>query len=170
MHRYLEAEIGLECPIFESGLDGAQEACGVGTIDQAVVVRQCEVDHLSNRDDVAASVILDNDGTLDHGAGSEDGHLRLVDDGCIEECAAAAGVGESERTARQFVGTEFVATCAFGDVGDRLGDSGKVEAACIANNRNEKSALAVDGNAEVFRLVVGDGARIVDDLARVLSS
>ena len=66
-HSRSDAEVRLELGGLETGLDGAEEAGRIRTVDHAVVVRQCEVDVRADGDRILA---LDGDqsGSLDDGA------------------------------------------------------------------------------------------------------
>ena len=85
-------------------LDRAEEAGGVGAVDDAVVVGQRQVHHRPDGDRLAEVGVVDHDRPLDDRAGAEDADLRLVDDRGVEQGAAAAGVGEREGAAAEFVG------------------------------------------------------------------
>src|SRR3712207_8407897 len=52
--------------LFRSLLHRAQEAGGVGAVDDPVVVGQRQVDHRPDRDNLAEVGVLDDDRTLDH--------------------------------------------------------------------------------------------------------
>src|SRR4051812_18742737 len=88
----LQAELGGEVAFLEAFLHRHQEAGGVGAVDDAVVVRQREVDHRADRDDLAELRVLDDDRALHHAAGAEDADLRLVDDRRVEQRAARSRV------------------------------------------------------------------------------
>lgn len=78
-------------------LDRAQEATSVGSVHDAVIVRQRQHHHAANRDAVATVFVGQHCCSLDHRAGTEDGNLWLVDDRRIEQGAAAARVRQRER-------------------------------------------------------------------------
>src|SRR4051812_5635726 len=150
-----EAEVGLERPVLESGLHGAEEPRRVGAVDQPVVVRQRQVAHRADGDRLAEVRVVHDHGALDDGAGAEDADLRLVDDRCVEERATAAGVGQGEGAATQLVRRDLVAAGALREVGDLAGQPGDVEVAGVLDHRDQQAALGVDRDAEVLGAVVG---------------
>jgi hypothetical protein len=75
----------------------------------------------------------------------------------VSNSAATAGVGEREGRPAQLVRADLVGAGALGEVSDLARDDGEVEIARVVDDRNEQSARGVDGDAEVFGVVVGDG-------------
>ena len=55
-------------------------------------------------------------------------------------------------------GRELVRARALGEVGDASGQAGDVQVAGVADDGHEQPAIAVDGDAEVLGVEVGDGA------------
>src|SRR5680860_1277375 len=99
----LQTEVRVEGPLLEALLHRGEEPRGVRSVHQPVVVRQRQVHHRADRDRLAAVRVGHHDRSLDHRAGAEDAHLRLVDDRRVEQGTPAAGVGERERAAAQLV-------------------------------------------------------------------
>src|SRR3954452_11032714 len=79
-------------PPFEPLAEILEEPSGVGTVDQAVVVRQRDVHDRLDRNRVVAAVVLDPPRPLDERVRPEDRRLRLADHGRAVEGAVAAGV------------------------------------------------------------------------------
>src|SRR5688572_22485365 len=158
-----QGEVCLERAFFEPLLDRRQEAGGIGAVDDAVVVGQREEAHRAHGDRLAEVGVVDHDRSLDDGAGAEDRDLRLVDDRGVEERAATTRVGDRERAATELIRSDLVGAGALGEVGDLAGQPGDVEVSRVADDRDEKAALGVDGDAEVLRVVVGDLALVYVD-------
>src|SRR5699024_6701308 len=83
-----QAEIGLEVPGLQALLHVAEEAGGVGTVDQTVVVGQEDVHHRPDGDRVVALRVLHHRRSLGDGAGAEDGHVRVRHDRGVEQRTA----------------------------------------------------------------------------------
>src|SRR5215469_11876926 len=98
-----EPEFGFELTFLQPVLHGGQEAGSVGSVDEPVVVGEREVDHRADGDHLAERGVLHHHRPLHHRAGAQDRHLRLVDDGRVEQRPPAAGVGQREGAARQVV-------------------------------------------------------------------
>src|SRR6185312_11953650 len=164
LHAALEAEVGLERALLETVLHRDEEPGGVGAVHEPVVVGQRQVDHGADRDDFAEGRVHDDDGALDHAADAEDAHLRLVDDRRVEQRAAAAGVGQRERAAGQFVRADLAVAGAAREVGDLAGEAADVQVAGAVDHWHHQAALGVHRDAEVLGGVVGDFLRLaVDD-------
>src|SRR5512132_2807103 len=86
-------------PALELLAQVAEEASGERPVDQAVVVRQGEVHHRSDRNHVLAELVLDDPRALDDRVRTQDRRLRLADDRGTVERAVAAGVRDRERPA-----------------------------------------------------------------------
>src|SRR5690349_19589157 len=84
------SELRGELRRLEACLDSPQEAGGVGTIDDAVVVRECEV-HVRADGDRVCAADLDQTGALDDRSGAEDRGLRKEHDGGVEQRATRTG-------------------------------------------------------------------------------
>src|SRR5665647_542468 len=123
----LEAQGGLEGPLFKAGLHRHQEPCCVRAVNHPVVVRQRQIDDGADRDRLATVAVLDHDGALDDRTGSEDGDVGLVDDRGVEQSSAAAGVGEREGATSELIGGDLVRTGPFGQVGDLACQAGDIE-------------------------------------------
>ena len=102
-------------------LDRPEEACGIGTINQAVVVAQREVDHAAHGDEIVAVVVGHHHRALHDCAGAQNRNLWKVDDRRVEERTTAAGVGDGERAAAQLIGGDFVGASALCDISDAPG-------------------------------------------------
>jgi hypothetical protein len=91
--------------------DTREEAEGLGTVYDAVVVGECEVHHWPS-DDFAV---------YDHGAflnpvHPEDADLRSVEDRCAHEVAKNATVGDGERAPLQVLQLQFAVTTPPGEL------------------------------------------------------
>src|SRR5665647_2029092 len=64
-------ELSGEVTSLEASLDGAQEPRGLGAVDQPVVVRQRQVHHVADRDDLSELVVIDHHRPLDQRTGAE---------------------------------------------------------------------------------------------------
>ena len=115
-----------------------------------MVIGQGQVDHRADGDDIGAGVICDDHGQLDHRAGGEDGRLGLVDDRGVEQCPAAAGIRDGEGASAELVGGHLVRASSLGNVGNVASNSRDVEITSVANDRNKKTALSIDGDAQVL--------------------
>ena len=119
----LDAEVAVEVGLLQARLHGAEEAGRVSAVDDAVVVRQRQVDRRADGDGVDA--VDGDDGRLLHDdARAEDGDLRQEHHGGVEQRAARARVREREGAARQLVRLQLVVAPARGEVGDVLGELG----------------------------------------------
>ena len=98
-----EPEFGFEGTLFQPVLHRGQEAGGVGTVDEPVIVGERQVDHGPHGDHLTQRRVLHHHGALHDRASAEDRHLRLIDDRCVEKGTTAAGVGERERATGQLV-------------------------------------------------------------------
>src|SRR5204863_7407033 len=72
----LHPESGLEGAVGQTLFDSVEETCGVGPVNQPMVVGQGQVDDRANRDGVTV-VAGEHHWTLDHAAGAEYPDLRL---------------------------------------------------------------------------------------------
>ena len=81
---YLQPEFAFEFAFFEALLDGHQVARGIGTINQLMVIGQCQVHHRADTDGLVAVRILDHHGALDDCANAEDTDLGGVEHRGIE--------------------------------------------------------------------------------------
>ena len=127
-----EAELGLEAAVLEALLDRGEEAGGVGTVDEPVVVGQRQVDHRADRDRRREPVSsVTTTARLTTAPVPRIADLRLVDDRGVEQRAAAAGVGQREGAAGQLVRADLVGAGALGQVGDLAGEAGDVEVAGV---------------------------------------
>jgi len=137
---------------FESVFHCTEEACGVGAVDDAVIVGDGEVGHRAHADAPGAVGVGEGDDAVEDGTSAEDPGLGLVDDGSVEQRAAAASVGEGEGPTTELVGGDLPGPNAFGNVGDRASESADAKVLGVADHRNHEAFVAVDGHAEV----VGD--------------
>ena len=132
----------------------AEEAAGVGAVDEPVVVRQRDVHHRPDRDHVLAELVLDDPRPLDERVGAEDRRLRLADDRRAVERAEPARIRDRERAALHVVRQQLLRARALGEVGDRARDAEQVEVLRVLDHRDDQ-ALAVlerDRDAEVDEL------------------
>src|SRR5690242_21250640 len=96
--------------------DEAQEAAGRPAVTNPVVEREGELGHLAGHD-----LAVDDPGTLDDPADTQDRRFRVIDDGGRAIHAEHAVVVDRERAAGQFGGTERAVPGAPGPFGDGHG-------------------------------------------------
>src|SRR5688572_11713265 len=84
--------------LLEPLLDVSEEAAGVCSVDQAMVVTHAQVTHWPDGDR-----IIYDDGPLLDGSDPEDGHLRLVDERQPVERTEDPGIGDGERASLHLV-------------------------------------------------------------------
>src|SRR5690606_37436507 len=134
----LQAEFGFEVARLQALLDGGEEPHRVRTVHQPVVVGEREVHHGPRHDDLTQLRVVDHHRPLDHGAGPQDGDLRLVDDRGVEERPPAAGVGQRERAAGELVRADLVSTGPLRHVRDPARESGEVQVTGVADDRHHQ--------------------------------
>src|SRR6202030_4333016 len=108
------------------------------------------------RDHLAQGRVLDHDRAPDYGTGAEDGDLRLVDDGRVEQGAAAARIGQRERAAGQLVRAHLPGPGALGEVAGLAGQPADVQVTRVVDHGHHEAALGVDRHPEVLGVVVRD--------------
>src|SRR5690625_7838584 len=92
-----------------------------------MVIGQREVDHRADRNGLAPLAIGDDDWALHHGAGTQNGYLRLVDDRGIEERAPATRVGDREGSTGELIRADLVIAGALGHIGNLPSDASNVQ-------------------------------------------
>src|SRR5256885_1896162 len=98
-----EPDLGPEVPGLQVLLDALEELRGGGAVDDPVVPRHRQIDH-----------VPDGDGVVDHhralldGVECQDRALRRVDDRHADDRAERAGVGDGERPALDVVGGQVL--------------------------------------------------------------
>src|SRR5699024_5780745 len=145
-----QAEIGLEVPGLQALLHVAEEAGGVGTVDQTVVVGQEDVHHRPDGDRIVALRVLHHRRSLGDGAGAEDGHVRVRHDRGVEQRTARPGVGDRERRPGQIIRSQVVALGAGTEVPDLSGQTGQVQVTGVLDDRDHQPALGVRRHADVL--------------------
>src|SRR2546427_1548360 len=98
-----EPQLGPEVPRLQVLLDAAEELGGRGPVDDAMVPRHREVDHVPDSDGV-----VHHHGALFDGVEREDGALRWVDDGNADDRTERPRVGDGERSALHVVRHELL--------------------------------------------------------------
>src|SRR3990170_1457379 len=87
----LKTQVPREVANLEAVLDRNEESSRVGSVDDAVIVGERQVDHRADGDRVR-SVLGDHDGLFGNDSGSEDGRLGEEHDGRVEERTARSRV------------------------------------------------------------------------------
>ncbi len=129
-----DPEVAFELRGLETGLDRTEETGRVGAVDDAVVVREREVDVRTDRDRVLA-VDRDHAGLLHDRTETEDGRLREEDDRGVEQRATRTRVGEGERATGELVGLQLVVARPGRQVGDLTRELGDVLVAGVLDDR-----------------------------------
>src|SRR5205823_10281367 len=94
----------------------------------------------------------DDDGALDDSLEVEDRDLRLIDDGCGDERAEAAGVGDRERATAHVVGAELAGARAARELRDPPCEALGSKLVRVADHWHDQPvAPERDGDAEVDR-------------------
>ena len=153
-------------PVFKSLLYDSHELVGDGTVDDAMVVAQREVNDGTDGDGIRAVFVGDHHRLLGDTADTHDGYVRLIDDGQAEDCAKLAGVGDGEGRTFDVSRHELLRAGALTEVGDAALQSEEVEFVGVLENGNDESPIERDGDAGVDVLVIADAVafeRAVDD-------
>src|SRR3989442_10909529 len=98
-----EPQLGPEVPRLQVLLDAAEELGGRGPVDDAMVPRHRDVDHVPDGDG-----ITDHHRPLLHRVERQDGALGRVDDGHADDGTEGAGGGDGERPALDVVRHELL--------------------------------------------------------------
>src|SRR5699024_8195447 len=125
-------------------------------VNDTVIVSQREVHHVANGDNVVAFSIGADDWTLDDVTWTKDSDLWLVDDRSIKQRTEGTKVGNREGPTGQFVWFALAIASAQCQIGDRVRDTAQVQVACALDDWNPQSAFSVNGDADVFAVMVGD--------------
>src|SRR6266536_871855 len=129
-----------------------------------MVVGEREIHHGTHGDDLAECPVVHHNRPLHDGTGAQDRHLRLVDDGCVEEYAPAARIRKRERSAAQLVRADLTGPGTPGQIVDLSGEAANVEVTGVADHRYDETALGVHSDPEMFGIVKGDFSLLrVDD-------
>src|SRR5258706_12945779 len=112
-----------ELTAFELFFHVGEKLLGIRAIDDPVVKAEREIRHVANRDVVFAVRRRENFGALFDLADTEDGHLRLVDDGGTEQAAKDTRVRDGKGPAGNFVWLELLRARALSQVIRRAGQT-----------------------------------------------
>src|SRR5580692_5288579 len=119
----------------DSGKEGGSQAA----IDDAVIVGEGEVHHVTDDDGVSFRGLEDDGPFLDSAYG-EDSDLRLVDDGSAHQAAESTYVGQGEGTVLGVVGPQFIEPRVVSQSVDLPGEACKVELVGMADHGNDEVA------------------------------
>lgn len=120
----LQTEFGLEGASLQPCPHVRQESSGVSAVHGPVVVRQAQVHHVADGQDVVS--VGNHDGAFDDGAHAEFSHLRLVDDGRVKECSHRTNVGNGEGASGELLSPDGTLARPARDVGNARGESGQI--------------------------------------------
>src|ERR1700682_4234795 len=128
-------------PVFESLFYHGHELVGHGTVDDAMVVTQREVNDGTDGDGICPVLVGDHQGLFGDTADAHDGDIRLVDDGQAEDGAKLAGVGNGEGGTFDISRHELLRTGSLSEVGDAALQSEEIELVGILENGDNESPI-----------------------------
>src|SRR5450830_1402528 len=141
--------------VFQQVLDGHQESHGFFTIDQAVIVRQCQVHHWADHD-----LAVDGHRTLDDVVHAQNRCLRRVDDRGRHHRTEGTTVGDGEGTTGHLVDGQLAVTGFLAEASDAAFDFSQAHQLGVTQNRYDQATVAGHGNADVGITVVNDVAAV----------
>src|ERR1041384_2639827 len=130
--------------ILQQFLHAYQEAYRLTTVDDAVVVAQCQVHHGLDH-----YLTIDCHRTLLDLVHAEDRTLRQVDDGGAHQRTKHTTIGDGERTALQLFHGQLVVSCFTSQLDHLLFDTGHAEAFYVADHRYGKTAGRRNGDGDI---------------------
>src|ERR1700734_888030 len=139
----------LFAPHFQILLHQRHELVGYGTVDEAVIVAEREVNDGADGDGIVAFFVGNHERLLGNAAYAHDRRVRLVDDGQTEDGAELAGVGNSESRTLDVFGLELLVAGAFAEIGDAALQAEEVEVSGIFEDGNDESPVEGNGDSNV---------------------
>ena len=143
-------------PVFQRFLYYGHELVGYGSVDDAMVVAECEVNYGTDGDGICSVFVGDDHGLLGDAADAHDGRVRLVDDGQTEDGSKLTGVGDSEGGTFDVGGQELFCTGALAKIGDAALQSEEVEIVGVFEDGDDESPIERDGDTGVDMLVIAE--------------
>src|SRR5208337_790071 len=131
-------------PVFQGLLNVAQKLLGYSSIDDPVIVREGEVGHGSDGD----SIVAHHRAFLDS-AHTQDGHLRLVDDGQAEKTSETPRIGDGESPSLYILDAQALVSSPLRKILNRLRDAQEVLFIRPLDDRHDKPCLERHGNPHI---------------------
>src|SRR5581483_462360 len=127
-----------------------------GSVDEAVIVAQREVNYGADGDGVVAVPVGDYHGLLGDSTYAHDGGVGLVDDGQAEDGAELAGVGDGKSGAFDVFGLELLGAGTLAEIGDAALQAEEIQVAGVLEDGDDESPIQGDSDAHVDVAMVAD--------------
>ena len=113
-------------------------------IDDPMVERQAEIAHWANRDR-----IVDDDGSFLNCTDTQNGDLRLMNDGGAEQAAEPAMIRDRERSALNLFGVQFLGPGSFREIRNFFCQLSQSFSIGISHHRHQESVFKCRGDSHM---------------------
>mmetsp|Transcript_16129 Transcript_16129/g.31610 ORF Transcript_16129/g.31610 Transcript_16129/m.31610 type:complete len:239 (+) Transcript_16129:41-757(+) len=148
MHSQIQEHSG---GIFNLLLDVFEEGHGISTVDNTVVVGQCNVHHGTD-----FYLAVNDNGSLENAVHPKDGRLRGVQDRCSEKRTINATVGNCEGTSDHVFHGDLACPCPFAEVANGSLNASKGQRLAVAENRHHQTRRGGHSYADIDVVSVDD--------------
>src|SRR5215470_2400200 len=144
-------------PVFQDLLHESHELISNGAIDDTMVIAERQVNEGPDGDRVVPMRVGYHDGRLRDSADSQDGDVRLIDNGKPKHSSELTRVRYCESSAFHILRCEFFRARAFPKISDATLQAEKILLLRIFQNRDNESPIERDRDSHVDVLVIMDG-------------
>jgi len=143
-------------PGFEILFYLSHELVSDGSIDEAVIVAEGEMNDGADSDGVVTIFVGNDHGLLRDAADAHDRGVRLIDDGQAKDCSELAGVGDGEGGTLDVIGPEFLGAGTLAEIGDAALQAEEVEISGVLEDRDDEAPVERDGDTHVNVAMITD--------------